>query len=82
VRAGVIDPTKVVSNALQNAASIASLLLTTEAVVSRIPEDGQESATSGSSDAGFGGTELPLKETSAGLRGVSGSARHRLGGFT
>jgi len=38
VRAGVIDPTKVVRSALQNAASIASLLLTTEAVVSEIPE--------------------------------------------
>jgi chaperonin GroEL len=38
VRAGVIDPTKVVRVALQNAASIASLLLTTEAVISQIPE--------------------------------------------
>ena len=38
VQAGVIDPTKVVRSALQNAASIASLLLTTEAVVSQIPE--------------------------------------------
>jgi chaperonin GroEL len=38
VQAGVIDPTKVVRSAIQNAASIASLLLTTEAVISRIPE--------------------------------------------
>jgi chaperonin GroEL len=38
VEAGVIDPTKVVRSALQNAASIASLLLTTEAVISQIPE--------------------------------------------
>ena len=38
VEAGVIDPTKVVRSALQNAASIASLLLTMEAVVSRIPD--------------------------------------------
>jgi len=38
VAAGVIDPTKVVRSALQNAASIASLLLTTEAVISAIPE--------------------------------------------
>ena len=36
--AGVIDPTKVVRNALENAASIASLLLTTEALVTDIPE--------------------------------------------
>jgi len=38
VQAGVIDPTKVVRSALQNAASIASLLLTTEAVISIIPD--------------------------------------------
>src|SRR5437764_2621221 len=38
VKAGVIDPTKVVRTALTNAASIASLLLTTEALVSEIPE--------------------------------------------
>jgi chaperonin GroEL len=36
--AGVIDPTKVVRSAIQNAASIASLMLTTEAVVAEIPE--------------------------------------------
>ena len=39
VKAGVIDPAKVVRNALQNAASIASLLLTTEALISEIPEE-------------------------------------------
>jgi chaperonin GroEL len=38
VKAGVIDPAKVVRSALQNAASIASLLLTTEALISEIPE--------------------------------------------
>jgi len=38
VAAGIIDPTKVVRTALQNAASIAGLLLTTEAAVSEIPE--------------------------------------------
>jgi chaperonin GroEL len=38
VAAGVIDPAKVVRSALQNAASIASLLLTTEAVISRLAE--------------------------------------------
>ncbi len=38
VKAGVIDPTKVVRIALQNASSIAALLLTTEALVSEIPE--------------------------------------------
>jgi chaperonin GroEL len=42
VDAGVIDPTKVVRSALQNAASIASLLLTTEALVSEIPEEKED----------------------------------------
>jgi chaperonin GroEL len=42
VKAGVIDPAKVVRNALQNAASIASLLLTTEAIVAEIPEEKKE----------------------------------------
>ena len=37
-KAGVIDPVKVVRTALQNAASISALLLTTEALVSEIPE--------------------------------------------
>jgi len=47
VQAGVIDPTKVVRSALQNAASIASLLLTTEAVISQIPEARKNVATAG-----------------------------------
>jgi chaperonin GroEL len=38
VKAGIIDPTKVTRIALQNAASIASLLLTTECMVAEIPE--------------------------------------------
>jgi chaperonin GroEL len=51
VQAGVIDPTKVVRSALQNAASIASLLLTTEAVISVIPERHQNAtSTSGMGD--------------------------------
>lgn len=39
IKAGVVDPAKVTRSALQHAASIASLLLTTEAMVSEIPED-------------------------------------------
>jgi chaperonin GroEL len=38
IEAGVIDPTKVVRVALQNAASIAGLLLTTEALIAELPE--------------------------------------------
>jgi len=44
VKAGVIDPTKVTRTALQNAGSIASLMLTTEALVSEIPEEKKEPA--------------------------------------
>ena len=44
VKAGVIDPTKVTRTALQNAASIASLLLTTEAVIAEAPEDKKKGA--------------------------------------
>ena len=38
VKAGVIDPTKVTRSALQNAASISALMLTTEAMIAEIPE--------------------------------------------
>ena len=54
VEAGVIDPTKVTRTALQNAASIASLLLTTEALVSEIPEK-EEKAHAGPPGGGMGG---------------------------
>jgi chaperonin GroEL len=54
VQAGVIDPTKVVRSALQNASSIASLLLTTEALVSEIPEDKKEAPMPGGG-GGMGG---------------------------
>ena len=39
ITAGIIDPTKVTRTALQNAASIAALLITTEALVADLPED-------------------------------------------
>jgi chaperonin GroEL len=52
VEAGVIDPTKVVRSALQNAASIASLLLTTEAIVCEIASDKGDSAGAGMSAGG------------------------------
>ena len=47
VKAGVLDPTKVVRTALQNAGSIASLMLTTEALVSEIPEEKKAPAAPG-----------------------------------
>ena len=51
LRAGIIDPTKVVRTALQDAASIAGLLVTTEAMVAEIPEK-NESAPAGMPDMG------------------------------
>jgi chaperonin GroEL len=44
VKAGVIDPTKVVRVALQNAASVASLMLTTEALIAELPKHGTSTA--------------------------------------
>jgi len=44
VKSSIIDPTKVTRSALQNAASIAALLLTTEAVVADEPEDNKNAA--------------------------------------
>ena len=54
VKAGVIDPTKVARTALQNAGSIAGLMLTTEALVSELPEEKKESAAPGG-HGGMGG---------------------------
>jgi chaperonin GroEL len=53
VKAGVIDPAKVVRSALQNAASIASLLLTTEAVISQAPDDRKAAAQNGGMGGGM-----------------------------
>jgi chaperonin GroEL len=54
VAAGVIDPAKVTRCALQNAASIAGLMLTTEALISEIQEDDKPGATSGGMGGGMG----------------------------
>jgi chaperonin GroEL len=52
VKAGVVDPTKVTRSALQNAASIAGLLLTTEAVVTELPEKEKAPAPAGGGHGG------------------------------
>jgi chaperonin GroEL len=54
IKAGVIDPTKVTRTALQNAGSIAALMLTTEALVSEIPDDRKEAPMPGG-HGGMGG---------------------------
>jgi chaperonin GroEL len=55
VAAGVIDPTKVTRTALQNASSIASLMLTTEALVCEIPEKEDKGGHMGPPGGGMGG---------------------------
>ena len=55
VKAGVLDPTKVVRTALQNAGSIASLMLTTEAIISEIPEDKKSAPMPGGHGGGMEG---------------------------
>ena len=55
VKAGVIDPTKVTRTALQNAASIAGLLLTTEALISEIPEPKAAAPAGGHGGGGMDG---------------------------
>jgi chaperonin GroEL len=55
VKAGVIDPAKVTRTALQNAASIAGLMLTTEAMVSEIPDDDKGSPAMPGGMGGMGG---------------------------
>ena len=57
VKAGVIDPAKVTRLALQNAASIAALMLTTEALIADIKEDDKKAAAApgGGGPGGMGG---------------------------
>ncbi|TMQ74063.1 MAG: chaperonin GroEL, partial [Candidatus Eisenbacteria bacterium] len=56
--AGIIDPTKVARTALQNAASVAGLLLTTEALVTEIPEKKKAAAPQGGGGGGYGGEDF------------------------
>ena len=57
VKAGVVDPTKVTRSALQNAASISGLLLTTEALVTEIPDKEKAPAMPGGGMGGMGGMD-------------------------
>ncbi len=57
VKAGIVDPTKVTRSALQNAASISGLLLTTECLITEIPEK-KAAPAGGGHDHGHGGGEF------------------------
>ena len=57
--AGIIDPAKVTKTALRNAASIAGLMITTEALVSEVPEkDGAPAMPAGMPGGGMGGMDF------------------------
>lgn len=55
VKEGIIDPAKVTRSAIQNAASVAGLLLTTEVSINEIPKEKKEAAEHGGHGAGMGG---------------------------
>jgi chaperonin GroEL len=55
LKAGIIDPTKVVRTALQNAASVAGLMLTTEALIAEAPKDKDDHSHAGPGGGGMGG---------------------------
>jgi len=57
VEAGIIDPAKVVRTALQNAASVAGLLITTEAMIAELPKD-KPAAPMGGGGGGMGGMDF------------------------
>jgi chaperonin GroEL len=57
VKAGIVDPTKVARSALQNAASISGLLLTTEAIVTELPEKEKAPAMPPGGMGGMGGMD-------------------------
>ncbi len=57
VKAGIVDPTKVTRSALQNAASISGLLLTTEALVTELPEKEKSPPMPGGGMGGMGGMD-------------------------
>jgi chaperonin GroEL len=71
VAAGIIDPAKVVRVALQNAASVASLLLTTESLVTEIPSEDKDSDHD-AHDHGMGGGMGGMGGMGGGMGGMGG----------
>ena len=76
VSAGVIDPAKVVRTALQNAASVAALLLTTESLITEIPSEEEPEPEGHGHDHGMGGMGgmggMPGMGGMGGMRGMPG----------
>ena len=57
LKMGILDPTKVTRTALQNAASVAGLMITTEAMVAELPKDEAPSGGGGGGMGGMGGMD-------------------------
>ncbi len=77
VEAGIIDPAKVVRVALQNAASVAGLLLTTSCLITDIPKEEEEPAGPGPGGMGGGGMGGGMGGMGGGMGGMGGG----MGGF-
>ena len=58
VAMGILDPTKVTRTALQNAASIAGLMITTEAMVGELPQKDEPAMPGGGGMGGMGGMDF------------------------
>ncbi len=58
IEAGIVDPAKVVRTALQDAASVAGLLITTEAMVAEVPKDKPAMPMGGGGGGGMGGMDF------------------------
>lgn len=72
VAAGVIDPARVVRTALQNAASVAALLLTTDSLVTEIPVEEEEAGGHDHHDHGMGGMGGGMPGMGGGMPGMGG----------
>ncbi len=72
VAAGVIDPAKVVRTALQNAASVAALLLTTESLITEVPKEEEEGGGHDHHDHGMGGGMGGMGGMGGGMGGMGG----------
>jgi chaperonin GroEL len=76
VSAGIIDPTKVVRIALQDAASVASLLITTEAMIAEKPKRETLPPCPGGGMGGMGGMDYRNRQRSCGV-GIRPLSQHR-----
>ncbi len=81
IQAGVIDPAKVVVTALKNAASVASLLLTTESLIADIPEEADEGGDHDHGMGGMGGGMGGMGGMGGGMGGMGGGMGGMGGGM-